>query len=315
MNIYSYILIGLFSLFLLNSEEKREKYARQSFWNKIDILSENNIISKLFITAYNPKKLFYLERKKLLKKYMDVISYTSKIDLKRLQTLNVISFFLTAFLQVVIFLLSFLNILVHQKRLQILANAIGDTVLQYPKLNLRLLIFFLLISIFGYFIPYIVLKINSIIYGKKIQKEALMIQAYTITMLGTGKSIKYVIEVLYARSNVFKEVFRKTLHKYSFNQEEAISELKEKSNIPAFSSSINALEKGLIYDRVSAKKYLRSSKKLENSLRKANLSKTNKNKKAIGTILLILPLLSFCTVSGYPWFISVLKMLSNLNGL
>ena len=195
---------------------------------------------------------------------------------------------------------------------EILAENMGPRVLEMPSFNI---LFALAIGILFYFLPLLLFKIYGIFREKKAQKEIMLLQTYTLMMLSSGKSVKYILEILLNRSDIYKSSFRKCLQEYSYNPVNAFEILKNDISLPGFTSTVNALEKSLLYDRNMAEEYLRNSRILESNLRKINLQKSNKNKQMTGTVLLILPLIAFCVVCGYPWFVMVLKLMSNLNGL
>lgn len=311
VNLYILISIILTVTILLSDRKSYKRYIKKDFWTEIENISENRIIQKLIIDEQKNKLSII---KKITKRFKVVISKSGvpKLNFNRLQVMSILSSFSVVALQILIYLCSIFNIILHRSRLEVLAQNMGPNILQIPSFHIPQI---LVIGISSYFIPYVFFKLYGIFREKKAQREVMLLQTYTLMMLGTGKSIKYILEILLSRSNIYKESFRKCLHEYSLDPKKALDSMKDEISISGFTSMINALEKSLFYDREMAEIYLKNSRRLENNIKKINLQKSNKNKQMAGAILLILPLSACCIVGGYPWLILILKMMLNLNGM
>lgn len=314
MNVKSYLIISLslILIILLSDRKYLKRFVKKDFWSQIDEISNKNIIQQLMI--FSEETDISSWKMKMIKKIKDVIEKSGipMLNINRFQVLSILSSCLAILIQLFLFLGSVLNLIIHRKRLEILAENMGPKVLEMPSLNI---LFVIAIGISFYLLPFLLFKIYGIFMEKKAQKEIMLLQTYTLMMLSSGKSVKYILEILLNRSDIYKSSFRKCLHEYSYNPVNAFEILKNDIALPGFTSTVNALEKSLLYDRSMAEEYLRNSRILESNLRKINLQKSNKNKQMTGTVLLILPLIAFCVVCGYPWFVMVLKLMSNLNGL
>ena len=314
MNVQIYLIIGLsliLSMFFLDKKSLK-RFVRKDFWTQIDEISNNDLVQRLMIFSNESDNSYW--KMKIRKSIKEVVGKSGipMLTFIRFQTISIISSISAFVIQIFLFFGSIFNLIIHRKRLEILAENMGPKVLEMPSFNI---LFALAIGILFYFLPLLLFKIYGIFREKKAQKEIMLLQTYTLMMLSSGKSVKYILEILLNRSDIYKSSFRKCLQEYSYNPVNAFEILKNDISLPGFTSTVNALEKSLLYDRNMAEEYLRNSRILESNLRKINLQKSNKNKQMTGTVLLILPLIAFCVVCGYPWFVMVLKLMSNLNGL
>jgi len=313
MNVTNYLLISisLTLIMLLFDRKSLKRFIKKDFWGQIDEISKNNVVEKLMLLDKVDNSSWKIKMKCNIK---EVISKTGipMLNFRRFEVLSILSFTSIIVLQAFVYFGSVFNLIIHRKRLEILAENMGPKVLEMPSFNI---LFVLTIGMLSYFTPYILFKFYGVFREKKAQKEVMLLQTYTLMMLSTEKSVKYILEILLNRSEIYKNSFRKCLQEYSYDPKNALELLKTEIALPGFTSTVNALEKSLLYDRTMAEEYLRNSRILESNLRKINIQKSNKNKQMTGTILLILPLIGFCVVCGYPWFVLVLKLMSNLNGL
>lgn len=315
MSIKLYILlVSLLLAFLIfpyirelttkRQKKQQKKYRSRTFWQFIDTFSEHKLIKSFLLTQENA--LFYK-----IDQYLSKNPYPTLTNI-RLQAMSILSMIITLGLLFLIWANQTISVFVFRSKLEVLAREIGNpalTTISRPN------VFYIMTIILAYFIPYLIFKVIYIIQGKKMENEALMLQSYTTMLLKTNTNIKYIITVLLAQATYYKEPLRECLHLYASDQTKAFTKLKEKTNDVRFISVINALEKGLFYDREMAAQYLQNAKKLQTNIKKIERQKKDKNKQLTGAILLFLPLVAFAAVAGYPWFLLVQKMLTNLTYL
>ena len=272
------------------------------FWDMIDKFS------KMYIT-----KGWYFKEHTPLYKFIDKFIAKNKYPLitnKRLQTMSILSVAIMAIFLVLQWTMEFTNVLIHHQALQRLAEEVGNpTIATITPLRITIFIPLLL----AYCAPYLIIKFILIMRRSRMANEAMMLQSYAVMLLETSTSIFYVIETLMNQSNYYKEVFRACLHLYSTSPDRAISTLKEQSTDERFISIANAIEKGLKIDRMMAASYLRSKRDTQTKMAQIKRQKKDSSKDIIGTLLLLLPLLSLAFTVGYPWLLLVQKLLTDVN--
>lgn len=303
IKIYVLSMIFIISTIILIDNNKRRKILSSNVWINIDRYSKNKII----------KSLMFNDTDKICKYFEYIIKIIGipKLNLIRFQTISVLSVIIAFFLQIVLWITNTSNVILNKKKLTLLAEKmLNPEIASIPKLDL---ISMVLIAMLAYWIPFLFIYIYGMFRSKKAEKEIILLQTYALMMMNTNKNVKYILETLYERSNIYKESFRECLQSYSIDPEEALQTLKKSVLKSEWQSLANSLEKSLFNDREMAIKYLKSSRKLEANMRKIYLQKKNKNKEITGAILLIIPLATLCMVCGYPWFLLALKMLGDLN--
>lgn len=301
LSVLSIISIVLFMIVMDN--KKRGKSLSSNFWVNIDRYSENELM----------KKFMFDESDKICKSFKNVIKTAGipKLTLIRFQTISILSVICTFFIQLVIWATNVSNILLNKQKLTILAEKmLSPEMASIPKLDL---ISIVIISLMAYGVPFLFVFIYGMFRSKKAEKEIILLQTYALMMMNTNKNVKYILETLYERSNIYKEPLRECLQNYSIDSYEALQILKKSVLKSEWQSLTNSLEKSLFNDRDMAVKYLKSSRRLEANMRKIYLQRKTKNKELTGAVLLILPLATLCMVCGYPWFLLALKMMGNLD--
>lgn len=316
MTIRIYILLILLLLAFLSVSSlsklmnyKKNKHKKNilkftSLWNVIDRLSETVFIKALLLT---PENRLYSNIESFLYKN----SYPGLSNI-RLQTICIVSVIISSLFYLLVWFNQSLSILLFNDKLQVLANEIGNpeiAKISMPSSNL------IIFSSLSYFLPFLIFKTLIIVKGKNMESEALMLQSYTTMLLKTNTNIKYILTLLLDQANYYKEPLSECLHLFTIDQEKAFEKLKEKSKNIRFLSIVSALEKGLNYDRNMATQYLQNSKKLQTNLQKIEKQKRDKNKQLTGAVLLIMPLIAFAFTAGYPWFLLLQKLLTNLSSL
>lgn len=297
------IIISTVILMIIIDNKKRGKSLNSNIWMNLDRYSENKII----------KSLMFNETDKICRNFESVIKTSGipKLNLIRFQTISILSVIGAFFIQIILWITNASNIILNNQKLTLLAEKmLNPEIAIVPKLDL---ISMVAIAILAYGVPFLLIYVYGMFRSKKAEKEIILLQTYAIMMMNTKKNIRYILETLYDRSNIYKEPLRECLQNYSIDPYEALQTLKISVLKPEWHSLINALEKSLFNDRDMAMQYLKSSRRLESNMRKIYLQKKNKNKEITGAILLIIPLVTLCMVCGYPWFLLALKMLGDLN--
>ena len=233
------------------------------------------------------------------------------INTSQIQVLSLLSVYSLFAFQYLVWLNNAFNTLIFSKNIQIIAESIGNpamaTVTSPHILRMGI------ISLIGYFIPYGAILIIHRVLKNKTESESILLQSYAIMLLKTNKGVKYILEILYHRANMFKEPLRVCLENYSTDAGLALQELVASSGNERFRTTISALEKSLFYDREMAVTYLSNIKKLQNNLQRIKIQKKDKDKQLMGAILLVVPLACFAAVAGYPWMILLLQVLTGLS--
>lgn len=298
-----FVVISIIIFMIIIDNRKRRKLLNSNIWINIDRCSDNKIIQKLM---FNDGEKIY----SFFKRAIDTAGIP-KLTIARFQTINILSVIFAFFMQIIVWVTNVSNILLNKKKITILAEKmLSPEMASMPKLDLVSVIS---ISLLAAIVPYLFISIYGMFRSKKAEKEIILLQTYALMMMNTNKNIKYVIETLYERSDIYKESFRECLQIYSIDPYEALQKLKNSVVKSEWQSLANSLEKSLFNDREMAVKYLKSSRRLESNMRKIYLQRKTKNKELTGAILLILPLATLCMVCGYPWFLLAMKMMGELN--
>lgn len=288
-----------------NNDTRKKKNGRLPFWIRLDKIAEGKYLSK-----------FILKENDFLIKDMKETILTCGIKNLSVLRFQVISLIVAKYFfigQVIIYLSNTANILMNQKTLESLAKVLQDdtiTAISFPNIPAMIII-----SMISYFFPFFAIMLVRVFREKKAEKEAIMLQTYTLMLLNTKKNVRYILKVLYERSSIYKNVLRDCINTYSLNSEKALYDLKNSVDKPEFQSLVNALEKSLFNDREVSIKYLKNGRKIESNIRQITNQKRNKSKQIAGAILLILPIGTLCMVGGYPWLLWALKMMGDLNAI
>lgn len=171
-----------------------------------------------------------------------------------------------------------------------------------------------LLSVFlaSIILPDIVLRQAVKIKDVIAKKEILVLQTYTIMLIKAGKNVKDILKSLYERSDLFKKNFELALNTYSSDPNESLTILKDSTEIKSFKKIVIALEQCLNSDREVSLIFLRNSRKITKELSRLEKLRKDGNKKIFNTLMLILPLAAWMAVSGYPWFVHVIKLINDI---
>lgn len=169
-----------------------------------------------------------------------------------------------------------------------------------------------LISLLFYFVPMLILKAMSYVRALKSQEEVLMLQTYALMMLKTSQSVQQILIVLNERSKIFKPYLELAVKSYSQDPKETLKTLKKVED-KGFEKIIISLEQALDKNREMSFKYLEKHRVLTKELNKIEKKAKDSQKKVVGILLLIVPLMIFAIIGGYPWFMLSLKTMSDIN--
>ena len=171
-----------------------------------------------------------------------------------------------------------------------------------------------LLSVFlaSIILPDIVLRQAVKIKDVIAKKEILVLQTYTIMLIKAGRNVKDILKSLYERSDLFKKNFELALNTYSSAPNESLTILKDSTEIKSFKKIVIALEQCLNSDREVSLIFLRNSRKITKELNRLEKLRKDGNKKIFNTLMLILPLAAWMAVSGYPWFVHVIKLINGI---
>lgn len=177
------------------------------------------------------------------------------------------------------------------------------------NLNLNIILTTLLITIL---LPRQILKLCVKFRFMLEENEILMLQTYTLMLIKSGKPVKEILFSLKDRSKMFKKIFEKTLNSFSTDPNGTLIKARLSTSNMGFEKIIRALEQCLNNDRDLSFKFLTEYRKSTKELKAIKNSKKNATKNIVSTILLIVPLLAFVFIFGYPIFTYSLKMLGSM---
>jgi hypothetical protein len=194
------------------------------------------------------------------------------------------------------------------EQLKAVAKKIGKE--DIAKVNTSVNIpFLLIVALISHKAPEWVLNVIISYRNAKGHKEVVMLQTYTIMMLKAGKSAKRILISLMERAKLYKEPLEIAVNSFSKNPDKALKELEESVGNKDFKKLCVALQQTLNYDREISLTYLQNHRVLGRELHKLNRKSKNTKKSLFGMVLLIVPLLAFILVAGYPWLLFSLNQL------
>lgn len=244
---------------------------------------------------------------------LEALIFNSGLDIK-VEAFKLIQYLLPIIVFLIIILIKYTNILnsiLNIEQLKEVAKylndesfAVVDTKIEYTKI--------FLISLVFYFVPIGFLKIIACIKDMESKEEVLMLQTYALMMLKTDLSVQGIIEVLYKRSKIFKPYLQKAVNGYSQDPQKTLKELKKVKN-EGFEKIIIALEQALIRDRETSFDYIKKKRTLTKDINRIEKRTKDTKKKIIGLLMLVIPLIIFTIIGGYPWLMLSLKSMNDLN--
>ncbi|GEM_PF-792696 len=202
-----------------------------------------------------------------------------------------------------------LNLISNMEELKEAAKILNDPSLLEVSFNYGIIVITMIIMII---LPRRILKLIVSVKSLMEENEVIMLQTYTLMMIKAGKPIKQILVSLMDRSKMFKNILRKAVNTYSKDPNSALREVRESTSNKGFEKTIRALEQALVHDRDVSIIFLRNHRKLTKELKELNRVKKNSMKSIISTLLLIIPLLAFAFIAGYPFLVYSMKMLDNV---
>ncbi len=278
------------------------------------------LLIDLIIKLRNKKILKSKKKTKLLKS-LEKISLKLKFKrnksyLKNEELLKDISLNFSVdmyYLLKIIFAITTVIVIIVVSYLNQVSIALNINKLSIYSLNLDMNVSTLIIAfLVSLILPDIVLRQVVKIKYVIAKKEILVLQTYTIMLIKAGKNVKDILKSLYERSNLFKNNFELALNTYSSAPNESLTILKDSTEIKSFKKIVIALEQCLNSDREVSLIFLRNSRKITKELNRLEKLRKDGNKKIFNTLMLILPLAAWMAVSGYPWFVYVIKLINNM---
>ncbi|NBI07586.1 hypothetical protein [Senegalia massiliensis] len=304
INIYS-VLISISILLLiieLIPQRKRKRVRDSPIGNKIRNLAKNKKM-KWALSKENSKS--YKRKSKLVK------ASGLNITTGMLEIISIMSPIVTILFMILIKITTEINNIINNNRLQEIAKKIGEENLS--KVNFAISWeFIIIVCLLSYFLPSIVLRLY-VVYRKTLgQNEIVMLQTYTIMMIRGGKPVKQILIGLMNRSNHFKSDLERAATNFSENPKKALIDLRERTANDDFRSIVISLEQMLTSSRSTSLRYIKNNRKYGKQLTKIARKKRDAKKTIFMFILLVIPLMAFVLVGGYPWLISTFQAIDSV---
>lgn len=298
--IYKILLIISCLIFLLSFRNKKKIRRKITFK---DMETKLNAVLKFLQYKKESKKYHNLEKK------LKAAGITIKPETYR--SLNFLISICAILLFVLFEVLGYFNKLLNINMIYKAAEVLNDTNLLDIKPSVELPDI-LMVFIFAYALPNILIKIAGSLRRTLSEKEILLLQSYTVIMLRTGIPTKEILTNLSRRAKIYKPSFDLAVKRFSANPEIALKELKESSSNNNFRKTCIALEQALKSGIDVSLTYLEQNRVITREINKQYRLRKNKRNEIIGTLLLIFPLFMLVAIGAYPWIIYMLKLLNNI---
>lgn len=203
-----------------------------------------------------------------------------------------------------------LNMLVNIEDLKVAAEAIGKPEIAQIDFSINIKAIALTVIVL-LVLPRQLLKVAVAIKALMEENEVLMLQTYAMMMIKAGKPVKLILISLMDRSNLFKAVLRKAVNSFSEDPSKALQVARESTPNKGFDKTIRALEQALNHDRDISLIFLKNHRQMTKELKALDRVRKNSIKSIVSTVLLIVPLLAFAFIAGYPFLVYSMKILDN----
>lgn len=203
-----------------------------------------------------------------------------------------------------------LNMLVNIEDLKVAAEAIGKPEIAQIDFSINIKAVALTVIVL-LVLPRQLLKVAVSIKALMEENEVLMLQTYAMMMIKAGKPVKLILISLMDRSNLFKAVLRKAVNSFSEDPSKALQVARESTQNKGFDKTIRALEQALNHDRDVSLIFLKNHRQMTKELKALDRVRKNSIKSIVSTVLLIVPLLAFAFIAGYPFLVYSMKILDN----
>ena len=245
--------------------------------------------------------------------YMKLQSDLLKLGLgtpEYFKSLNVICAFISVAVVIVLSCIYKLNMLFNIDELRVAAEVIGrPEIAQIDfSVSLKTVIVTLLVVLV---LPRQLLKVAVAIKSLMEENEVLMLQTYAMMMIKAGRPVKLILISLMDRSKLFKGVLRQAVNSFSEDPTRALQIARESTPNKGFDKTIRALEQALNHDRDVSLIFLKNHRQMTKELKALDRVRKNSIKSIVSTILLIIPLLTFAFIAGYPFVVYSMKILGN----
>lgn len=295
-------LIYSFLIYLFSQIKSHKKKQKEPLLQKIFRWSETDVI----------KQLTPAEGTSLYKSILEVVKQSSIawMNVQRLHTISLLTGCVGGVAFIFYHLNNVLTATLNHDKLLLLAEEMGDEKIAHiTYFSSDLLLQILICFFIGYFIPWGFIKVIHFRNENLTRNEAIMLKTYALMMLKTNKNVKFVIEVMYRRSHMFKEPLAELWARYSQSPVLALQEAIDKSESDDFKKIVNTLLKSVAFDRDSAVEYLERNRAMSQQLAKITNKKRNATKDSLATLLVMGPLLGAIAVIGYPLMMEAMKLI------
>ncbi|MBQ7669007.1 MAG: hypothetical protein IJS47_06745 [Clostridia bacterium] len=162
--------------------------------------------------------------------------------------------------------------------------------------------FFIILAIFGFFIPNLVLMTSKFLRYQSFDNEVIALEMLTI-LVGSIENItvKEMLKILERNSKVFKKNFEKALLEYPTDFEQALVNLENSSKNKDFQSLISTLRQCATSDKYAALQTLQRRRISRKEYRKMQEEKKIETKTYIALALLIPVLFFLAKLLLAPW--------------
>lgn len=288
------------SLDWIKERKDIHKKSKETFAAKIIRWSENKNLAQL-----HPK-----EGSSVYKELLKIARESSIpwMTVERLNTTSILFGVIGIFIFIAYHVSNVVTALLNHDKLLLVAEEMQDeslAVVSYFSSNT--VIMCLACFAIGYFAPWVYIKVIHFRTDNLTRQEAVMMKTYAIMMLKTNKNVKFVIEVMYKRAEMFKESLGRLWSRYSLDPITSLQEAMDETESEDFKKIINTLYKSVKFDRASAVEYLERDREMSQQLKKIRNKQRNQTKDSISTMLMMVPLLMAIVLVGYPLMLLAVK--------
>lgn len=264
-----------------------------------------SISKKLRTIQYNEGSKKYEELKMNLKKAgLDITP-------EEYQTITILMPTIITIIYTAFKILNYINFIVNAEEIKKVAEILQDTSLLDVKLNIRFLNL-LLVWLITLLVVKSIPKIKISLRQATSEKETMILQTYAIMMLKTEKPTKEILKSLYERAKIFRPYLEKAINKFSTDSNRSLTELKNTVPNDNFKKICIALEQSLNNDKKHSIDYLENHRILIREVNRQKRMRKGIKNQIIGMLLMILPMLVFVSIIGYPIIMYTIKSIKTI---
>ena len=261
------------------------------------------------------KYLSFMQYKKGSKKYEEMDNNIKKAGLditpETYQTITILMPTIISLVYIAFKILNYVNFMASTEEIKKVAEILQDPSLLNVKLNIRFL-YLLMVWVITFLVIKSIPKIKISFRQAASEKETMILQTYTIMMLKTEKPTKEILKSLYERANIFRPYLQRAISKFSTDHNNALTELKNTVPNNNFKKICIALEQLLNNDKKLSLTYLENHRVLMREINKQKRMRKGTKDQIIGMLLMILPMLVFISIIGYPILIYTIKSIKTI---